>query len=130
MTTDVATRPHADGVKAALSTLRIGDGKAPADKTLPYGVFWDFAGGEFDGPVSDPEADVVWPFTVICNGSTPEQARWLHDKVRTLLASVTVAGRVVTRLESLGLPQMKRDDSLQPPIFYVTPQWKLHTTPA
>ncbi len=127
-----AAADHAAAVVAVLAgTGRpVGDASAPAGLP-PYCIVYDIAGGDLDGPLGDPYADVDWPFQVTCVGRLADEARRMADKVRVALdAPVTVAGRAVRVVPDGGLGPVARDDETAgPPLWYCTPRFRLYTTP-
>ena len=132
--TVVAARPHADGILLAARRCPcpIYDGVAGDESNKPYGVFYDLSGGKLDGPIGDPDADVEFPYQITIVGESPDQVRALADAVRSSLADgITVDGRAVVRnAPDGGLGQMQRDDAVGDPVFYLTPRWRLTSTPA
>lgn len=106
MTTFPKLRAHRAAAHAALVAAnplgagsRIYAGKAP-DGTLvtPYGVVHGSPTSDFDGPVSDPHADVRAQVQASFHGATPDEADGLADAcMPTLLtaASYTITGRTV-----------------------------------
>jgi len=124
------SRLHAMGVKAALSGLAVVDGHREHDP--PCVVFYDLDGGQIDGPLADPDRDVVYPFQLTCVGISAAAARKVADDARAALPNVVIEGRRVMRLEpDGGLGGVKSDDdTADPTLFYLTPKWRLWTTPA
>lgn len=129
----VATaHPVAKAVLTALRVAwaRVGDGVAPDDKTLPYGVLYRAGGGALSGPLSDSHADGTPLLQLTCVGSTAEQAAWLADKLRpTLLTRPTVTGQKVMQVVLETSQPVRRDDSTSPPLFSAADQARYFTTP-
>lgn len=141
MSPNVATsRPTVKAVLTALraawpgtgpTTHRVGDGEAPADKRLPYGVLYRAGGGPLTGPVGDQHADGSLLLQLTCVGETAEQAEWLADKLRpVLLATPAGTGRGVIQVYLETSQPVRRDDSSDPPLFYAADQARYLTTPA
>lgn len=105
MTTFPKLREHRAAARAALvaanplgAGARIFAGEAPSSTVTPYGVVHGYPTADFDGPVSDPHADVRAQVQVSFHGATPDEADGLADAcLPTLLtaASYTIAGRTV-----------------------------------
>lgn len=131
-----SSKEHVDGVLAAArrGTRPVFDGVADDATNMPYGVLYDLSGGAFDGPNDDPDrnVDVEFPYQITIVGETAEQVRAMADAVRSSLADgIDVAGRVVVRnVPDGGLGQLQRDDVAGLPVFYLTPRWRLFSTPA
>ena len=67
---------------------QIGDHQSPTSPVFPYGVLTILDGSTFGGPpLVAPEADMDIPFQVDSVGRTPEQARWLADRVRRTIVA-------------------------------------------
>lgn len=131
-------RAHTDAVIAALVAggLLVGDGTAPQDggrqedgSFVQYVVVYRIPGGSRSGNLDDPYGDAEFIYQVTCVGSSRRQAEWLADKAEVLLAGVTVTGRQIS-VAPHGNPGEAREDDVTPSIFYMTPRYRLRTTPA
>lgn len=102
-------------VAAATQGKPVGDSEAPrggiagwqgaqpnADGSnfIPYSVVTPMGASAGQGPLSDSQADVVFPYAVISYGVSRQQVEWQADAVRTAIA--TIAGQDVTMY--LGAP--------------------------
>lgn len=135
MTAPPDVQPHVDAVLAALAGagLTVGDGGAPA--TVPssrrYAVVYPDPGQVLTESLADSRTDLALWFQVTCVGPTAEQARWVANKVRSVLFSpLSVSGRALWRAEELGGPPVQRDDDVTPPLFYQPVQYRLRSTTA
>lgn len=105
---------------AVLAALRSGSGRPIADgrfaddddpavalatgdpRTIraaaPWGLLFPLDGGTRSGPMSDPHADAVCAYQVTCVGADRHQARWMADKVTSVVesAAITPTGLTVT----------------------------------
>lgn len=110
----------------------IGEAKAPANDTLPYGVFYPEDDERTEGSLSDALQIVVWAFQVTCVGSGMFQATWMQHKVRTALIgwTPTVTGVGTTPIELLNGSGITRDDALSgnPTFFYSTDLFQIYTS--
>lgn len=105
---------------------------APGQSTYtPLVVVYDLS-GTLDGPVGGREEDVALRVQLTCVGAVPAQARWVADEATKALATtaIVIADRSVMYVRPDGPDRMQRDDSIEPPLFYMTPRFTLSTTPA
>jgi hypothetical protein len=123
-------REHTDAVIAALATagLTVGDAEAP-DGDPPYVVVYRI----FDrrmGTLEGPDDDATITYQVTCVGTSRKQAEWLADEVGDALAAgLTVTGRTIPRIApEAGSGTVMRDDDVTPPLFYVTPRYRVMST--
>ena len=144
--------PHTAGIIAALEAAGIvtGDGADPLDEHgspragwqgtpgqspfLPYCVLYPPAAKVLDGSIGDPNADLSGTWQVTSIGPTPAAARYVSDQVRSVLVdaihTVTIEGRrVMSATEDVG-GQPRRDDGVQPPLWYSPDRFRISTTPA
>jgi hypothetical protein len=120
------------------SGKQIGDAKSPypvgTTPAYPYGIQYPIPGGDRDGPISDPHADLILVYQVTCVGQQREQARWLADRIINDLlfgAVLVVVGAKVTFVELEVNPGVERDDTTGgPPLYVATPRFRLSLTPA
>lgn len=115
--------------------LAVGDGVAP--KTIPVGsgyvVVYSIAGGITTGSLEDPRSDAAPLFQVTSVGDTPEQCRWLVDKVRSLFNVAVPAtlsdGRKVIWLDfPLASTTIIRDNDVAPPKWYAPDRLEVGTS--
>lgn len=126
--------PHTAALHVVLDagSYTVGLNEAPAGVAAPYAVLYQLPAVNSDGPLNDPDADWQLPYQVTSVGVGPEQAQGVADYLRGLVDAagfLTVAGRSLwlARWTRLGAPQ--RDDTVQPPLHYVTEDLLLTTTP-
>lgn len=142
---------HTDAVIAALEGrgLLVGDGEAPKDDDgdpvphgwqdtdpptfVPYMILYPLDGDsdETDSLV-DPYEDVALTWQATCVGESRRQTEWLveHCNLALLTDGITVAGRSVEpfdpQLEAAG---PRRDDEVDPPVFFATPRYRAVSRP-
>lgn len=132
-----------DHTEALLSTLSaapfpVGDGVAPrnpdkSEMDPPYVVLYSLPGGQFDGPLSDSQADVTLIYQITSVGRSRQQAQVAIDVCRVLMkkGNVTVLNRKVRDLKHLTPNSgTMRDDDLPNPLFYGYDRYELDTTPS
>jgi hypothetical protein len=132
MTTIPEGQPHTEAVLATLRAAGVTVGNASgAGLTSPYCVLYTDVGA-LDGPLGDRFADLTQTLFVHGIGTGPEQAQWEADKARVALLTmpITVAGRAVLSITHVTSQPARRDDAVQPPLFYAVDQYRLATTPA
>jgi hypothetical protein len=130
--------PHLDAVQAALESidhLTVFVGGTPTDTgwTPPtlYAVLYPEPGMAVRESLADERTDFEAVMQITCAGASPEQALWVADKVRTVLAAAPVVeGRVCWPPEDLGGPPLARDDDVTPPVFFLPVQYRICSTPA
>lgn len=138
--TVVLTEDHTDAILALLrtTTIEIGDGEMPrgADKSEtdpPYAALYPLIGGQFDGPLSDSQADVTLLYQITAVGQTRQQAQVIIDITRAIMQreNLSITGRAVRDIR-LVTPNsgLVRDDDLPNPLFYAYDRYEVDTTPA
>jgi len=138
--TVISTEDHTDAILTLLrtTTLSIGDAVMPrnADKDEtdpPFAVLYPIVGGEFDGPLSDTQADVYLIYQVTAVGETRQQAQVVIDIIRTIMQreNLTITGRVVRDIRlTTPFSGIIRDDDLPNPLFYGYDRYEVDTTPS
>lgn len=102
-------------VAAATQGKPVGDCEAPRNSLagwqgppnqdgtnfIPYSVMTPLSAGAGNGPISDPQSDVMLPYAVVSYGVSREQCEWQADSVRAAIA--TISGKDVTMYA--GTPQ-------------------------
>lgn len=136
-------RPHSDAVVFALAAagLLVGRGRQPAgsgwqgtagsSSFKPYVVLYP-SSGVTDGNLADPNEYLGYTFQLTCVGNTQEGAEAVADIAKTTLvgARLSVAGRSCYPVRLLADPVAQRDDSVSPPLHYLTPQFRFRSQPA
>jgi hypothetical protein len=139
--TVVLLEDHTDAVLTLLrtSTIEIGDGVIPRNadksvKTIPFAALYPLLGGDFDGPLSDTQADVSLMYQITSVGETRQQAQIVLDILRVLMAdrsNFLIPNRAVRDVRLLTpFSGIVRDDDLPNPVFYGYDRYELDTTPA
>jgi hypothetical protein len=103
------------------------------DSALPYAVMYAAGHGRLDGPVGAPHEDDDPLIQITSVGGSREQAQWMAGKVRHafLDPGLTITGRALLEPVELVLSlPVRRDDQVNPPLFYVVEQFRVRTTPA
>jgi hypothetical protein len=131
----VDAQPYADAIKAALTAQGIAhdEGRKPTVAAgLPYIVWWLDPGSVEDRSMRSRDG---FSLVVVlqCYGFGPDAVRFALRKGRLAvasLASATVAGRVLMVPSQDPPPPMQRDDGADPPLWWQSDVWRLHTSPA
>lgn len=127
------TLPHVDAVRDRLESaqLAVHLGVAPVGAGPPYVSLHPDPGSPTSSSLAGEhdQADVV--VAVVCVGASAEQALWVGDTVATSLlgTEITVTGRAGWRpeLDAAG-PPVRRDDDVTPPLFYLSPQYRIRSS--
>ena len=102
-----------------------------------YMVVHPIDGGSSDGPVSDSQADVDWPWQVTCVGATAEQAEEIADVAAVQLmtatsADLSIPGRRLAQpiqRSTRGVTMPDRTQGDVETLFMATPRFRVCTTP-
>lgn len=73
---------------------------------IPYSVITPLSAGSGNGPLSDPQADVMLPYAVVSYGVSREQCEWMADSVRAAIA--TTSGKDVTMYAGTAVAYQRR----------------------
>lgn len=139
--THPVVREHDQAVREALETIgrKVGAGEAPEGALAQlldgsgsgYFILYPIAGGDRDGPASDPYADITLHYQVTCIDDTFEGARWLADNIEAALDGLVVPNRSVMWVTPTAPSGIWRDDdTANLPLFLSTPSYRIRTTPA
>lgn len=145
MTTQFEGASLTDAIIAILTAASfvVGDGEAPAaggwsgapltSTYVPYVNVHAVPGGLTDGPISLPDVDAGADYILISVGATRGQAEAVGDDVRALMltAAVTLLNSrsvVHRRIEMLG--GAVRDDTVLPPVWFVSDRYRFLTVPS
>ena len=138
--TVVLTEDHTDAILTMLrtTTITIGDGVMPRnvdkDETFaPFAVLYAIVGGEFDGPLSDTQADVNLMYQITAVGETRQQAQVVIDITRVVMQreNLSITGRAVRDIRLITpFSGIIRDDDLPNPLFYGYDRYEVDTTPS
>lgn len=138
---------HYDAVLAALRdtgtlpalNFQIGEWQRPKDAdekyiAPPYAIVRMFPStGQFDGPISDSQVDIVVRMQIIGSGLTHRQATRILDLCRQKMRKslITVVGRYTMDVRFMVTTGgVARDDDLPTPFFYDSDIYEILTTPA
>ena len=122
-------RLHAAAVLALIDAqpnVTVYDGQVPNRPVLPYAVMYADQGGAGQSAFSGKSDFRVWRFQTTAVGSTPEQCRWLAERVELALLDVApvVTGRTCGRIDKLDSQPVRRDDTVDPALFYAVDRWQ------
>lgn len=127
-----------DALEAGGFTWPVGEWKRPEDLDSrfvepPYALVRMFpSAGQFDGPLTDTQADVTLRVQVMGVGLTHGQALAVTDLCRTRMKTsiVQVPNRYVQSLQFMVVSGgVSRDDDLPLPFFNSSDLYELRTTP-
>jgi hypothetical protein len=112
--------------------IAVGIGKRPTNTgTKPFVVIWP-DGGMQSAVTMKANDGLVETWVCHCYGLTEESAavalRRLRDAVFALHRTI-VGGRLVHYPEQLSALPLSRDDDVDPPLYDLTVEWRLSTTP-
>lgn len=108
--------------EGALDALLNSNGKG-------YYIVYPIAGGNRDGSVEDPYADIELHYQITCVDRGPEGSRWLSDQVEARLLSVAVPNRSVMWVTPTSPSGVWRDDdTAAKPLYFSTPSYRIRTT--
>jgi hypothetical protein len=142
--TTILENPHARALITKMETLTVanaplpvGDAVAPKSSdgkvVAPCAVLYLLPGGGLTGSLGCIDTDGWVRFQVTCVGKTAVQARIVGDVVTDALTSEepSVTDRWIANIRRVGPSSLtERDDDLVPPLFYVTPQFRMLTLAA
>lgn len=125
-------RSHTDAFIAALEAigLEVGDATAPVPRPEKYVVVHTIPGGRISGTLENPHEDAEIVYQATCVGSTRRQAQWVTDKAMQILNGFLVDGRAITFVDIDGVPDVRQDTTLTPPLYYSTPRFRVRSSPA
>lgn len=88
--------------------------------------------GDVSGSLGDRFADIQIPIQLTAVGTGPEQATAYADAARAALlgAVLIVPGRSVWPAWQTGSQPVRRDDTVQPPLWIATAQYMIKSNPA
>lgn len=107
-------------------------GKPGETPFKPYCIVYPLTGGTFDGPLGCPDDDASLIWQVTCVGRDRPQCEAIADRVNATLIGqpLTVPGRFIMRVWSdMAGGGVRRDDTVQPPVFIATPRYRVESTP-
>jgi hypothetical protein len=126
LTNAVATTLSAGG-------LAVGVGKTPTNTgTKPFVVIWP-DGGMRESVTMKAGDGLAETWVCHCYGLTAESAAVALTRLNAAIVALhrsEVNGRTVQYPEQLSALPLSRDDDADPPLFDLTVEWRLTTTPA
>jgi hypothetical protein len=132
--TTPAALPHVDAVEGALASASPAIpaylGGAPQEVAPPYVVLYPEPGAPGAASLADDRVRWSGVVQITAVGATAEQAMNLIDRCTAALsAPLAVAGRVSWRPQALDGQPVRRDDDVNPPVFYAVARWRLRSMP-
>jgi hypothetical protein len=122
---------HVDAFKALLATVTVDDAETPNLAALPRVVLYADPGTSTrEALCSSPDGQVITIQTT-CIGETRDQAGWMVDKVRDLVENQrpVAAGWTCGPVQNLFSNLPRRDDDVDPAVFYAVTTWRFTAVP-
>lgn len=109
----------------------VDDAKTPNQAVLPRVVEYPDQGTAVRDTLEGGVTGVVVTIQTTCVGETREQAGWMLDQVTELVQDrrPVVAGWSCTRVQQLFAQPARRDDDIDPPVFYAVASWRFSAVP-
>lgn len=136
MTAPAPVLPHLTGLQVLLdaqlpAAVGVHVGGAPGTAVPPYVVLYS---REIipEGSLGDRWRDLLVEFQVTCVGTGPEQTLDVAGKVSAVLLTQlpTITGRTVQPLWPVPSGEsLRRDDDVNPPLFYLSLVFQMRTEP-
>lgn len=123
---------HVDGFKALLASVTVDDAETPNFAVLPRVVLYGDQGASTRETLCATPDGAVVTIQTTCVGESREQAGWMLDKVAELVENKrpVVAGFVCSPVQNLFANLPRRDDDVDPPVFYAVMTWRFTAVPA
>lgn len=117
----------------AAAGVAVGVGKRPPpDGTKPFVVIWPDGGVRSANTMKANDGNAeTW--VCHCYGLTEDSAVIALTKLTTAVYGLhrqVIGGRLVQYPEQLSAVPLSRDDDVNPPLFDLTVEWRLSTSPA
>lgn len=144
--TVVYVRPHVQAVVDALATItdfptgyweRPKNGQMKFDPP-PYALVRNYpSAGDFDGPLSDSQVDVIYRIQILAVGVSEYEVLDVSDRTREVMVAsilepllIAATNRAIMDINLMvSSGGTSRDDDLPTPFFYDTDLYELRTTP-
>lgn len=123
---------HIDGFKALLASVTVDDAETPNFAVMPRVVLYaDQGASTREALCASPDGTFVTVQTT-CVGETREQAGQLVDQVAELVENQrpVVTGWVCGPVQNLFANLPRRDDDVDPAVFYAVSTWRFQAVPA
>lgn len=129
-------RAHAAAVSTLLGTasgLVVHDGEIPLEPASRYVVFYlsTSQGVDRSRRLSTDYPKLRFLLSTLCVGATPNEVRWVIEKVHTALIGnrLAVTGRTCDPFTPPSTPgQVRPDDSTAPPAWVATDVWAFNSS--
>jgi hypothetical protein len=143
--TAVPRSPEVDALLAKITRAKIlvGDAIRPVGGGFPnedtsqpfvaYAVLYPGVTTQIDGPVADPNADVIAEYQLTSIGVTRKSASVISDLVKAAILGGTplaIPNRFVQLVEWTSGHPASRDDAVTPPLFYAIDIYAICSSPA
>lgn len=105
----------------------------------PYALCRNYpSAGDFDGPLSDTQVDVIYRVQILAVGITEMEVWDVSDRTREVMVTSILEPFLIARADRaimdinlmVSTGGISRDDDLPSPFFYDTDLYELRTTPA
>lgn len=90
----------------------VGLAKLPTSTAVPYAIVYPMTSGMGDGSYADPEEDRELLYQLTCVGETPQQARWMSDKVRRAILGRNSSGAYLYTMTLTGVNVQRRSSDM------------------
>lgn len=113
-------------------SVAVDDLETPNFAVLPRCVLYADPGASTRETLCASPDGRVMTIQTTCVGETRDQAGWMVDKVRSLVEDkrLTVAGWECGPIQNLFSNLPRRDDDIDPPVFYAVTTWRFTAVPA
>lgn len=122
---------HIAGFAALMAGLPLDDGVTENEAVLPRVVMFPDPGADERDSLTSRVTAVITTVQTTSIGETREQAGLLADDVRTAVVEQrpVITGWQSSPVELLFVNLSRRDDDVQPPVFYVVQTWRFTSVP-
>lgn len=126
---------HVDAVRNlvdAVANVTVYDGTVPNSPVLPYVVMYGDQGAAEANAYTEVSSFRRFRVQTTTVAANQPQARALAERVESALLDVrpTVAGRTCVPIRKETSQPVRRDDDVDPPVFYAVDVWVLSSVPA
>ena len=123
---------HIDGFKLLLASVAVDDAESPNFAELPRVVLYGDQGATTRETLCTSPDGAYVTIQTTCVGATREQAGWMVDRVAQLVENKrpVVSGWVCGPIQNLFANLPRRDDDVDPAVFYAVTTWRFLAVPA